>query len=184
MEIDGEWATIFRKPIQETRSIVELLSGVPIFSLLSRHEFELLGQIVHQRHYAPGEMVIKYGRRQNGFYLVCSGAVEIVSRGLGESRKILGILSVGALIGEFTLIDSAPRDTSIVASQPSEIICFFNSDLMDILDTRPAVGCRILLRLTEMMSRRLADDYARLRAEGYPWEPESQSSPLDIQAKW
>ncbi len=39
---------------------------------------------------------------------------------------------------------------------------------MEILATNPVLGCKILLRLAEEMSRSLAADYGTLRALGYP----------------
>ena len=56
-----------------------------------------------------------------------------------------------------------------MAARHSELIGFFKPDLMETLATNPVLGCKILLRLAEEMSRSLAADYGALRALGYPF---------------
>ena len=51
---------------------------------------------------------------------------------------------------------------------------------MDVLVTKPGMGCAILLRLAEEMSHNLNRDYDRLLDLGYPFvETEDTSAELD-----
>jgi hypothetical protein len=62
------------------------------------------------------------------------------------------------------------------------VVGFFKPDLMDILVTKPALGCKILLRLAEEMNRTLSKDYGRLQAAGFPFsqdrEQEARIDPM------
>ncbi|MFH1574128.1 MAG: cyclic nucleotide-binding domain-containing protein [Acidobacteriota bacterium] len=167
--IDPEWANVFHEPASETYLVEEVLHSVPIFSLLSLNELELLARVVHLRRFSTGETVIRRGMPQSGFYLIQSGSVEIVRDEADGDREVVDILGPGALLGEFALLDDTPRSSSILAAEASELIGFFKPDLMDILDTHPVMGCKILLRLAEEMARSLRQDYGRLRACGYPF---------------
>ena len=167
--IDPEWANVFHEQAPETYLVEEILHGVPIFSLLSVKELELLARIVHPRNYSTGETVIRRGMAQSGFYLIQSGSVEIVRDEAEADREVVDILGPGALLGEFALLDDTPRSSSIVAAEASELIGFFKPDLMGILNTHPVMGCKILLRLGEEMARSLQRDYGSLRACGYPF---------------
>jgi CRP/FNR family cyclic AMP-dependent transcriptional regulator len=174
--VDPEWANVFVSEITQEETLEQALERIPIFSLLTGRELRKLTKIVHIRHYKPGETVIPRGVEQSGFYLVRSGSVHIVRENLDQSRTVVGTLGEYELLGEFALLDSTPRTSSIVAAKSSELIGFFKPDLVEILATNPALGCKILLRLAEEMGRSLATDYGKLRDLGYPF-PEGMGSP-------
>jgi len=176
--IDPECANLFQREVDGERGVEEELREVPIFGLLSRKERQMLARIVHLRRYAAGETVIHWGVPQSGFYLIRSGKVEIVRLDLDGNGEVVDSLGPGELIGEFALLDDTPRSSSIVAAEPSELIGFFKPDLMGILSTTPAMGCKILLRLAEEMGRSLKRDYEKLRRSGYPF-PEEREQTLE-----
>ena len=173
--VDPEWANVFRDDVSHEETVDEALRRIKIFSLLSDRELARLAGIVHERHYLPGETVIHRGVEQSGFYMVLRGSVDIVRDRLDGTRHVVGNLGAHELLGEFALLDSTPRNSSIVAAESSQLIGFFKPDLMEILATNPVLGCKILLRLAEEMSRSLADDYEKLRDQGYPF-PESTNA--------
>ena len=95
-------------------------------------------------------------------YIVKSGSVDVVRpMGNGIYQKV-GHLEAGDLLGEFSIIDDSPRSTSIVAAELSELLGFFKPDLMEMVETDPRLGLKIILRVTEMMTRRLVQDVALL----------------------
>ena len=167
---DPEWTNIFRNEITKEDSLDATLGRIHIFDLLTDKELELLGRIVHRRRFAPGETIIRKGVLQSGFYLVRSGSVHIVRREINQEAKVIETLGVHELLGEFALMDSTPRTSSIVAAETSELIGFFKPDLMHILVTNPQLGCKILLRLAEEMSKSLKKDYHKLRETHIPLE--------------
>ena len=167
---DPEWTNIFRLEIAQQETLEATLSRIPVFNLLSSKELAQLARIVHLRHFTPGETVIKRGVQQSGFYLIRSGSVHIVRQDINQVTSIVATLGLHELLGEFALLDGTPRTSSIVAAEPSELIGFFKPDLMDIVVTNPPVGCKILLRLAEEMSKSLQRDYSKLRETKIPLE--------------
>jgi CRP/FNR family cyclic AMP-dependent transcriptional regulator len=167
---DPEWTNIFRPEVAQRETLDTTLSRIPVFNLLSGKELALLGRIVHVRHYYPGESVIKRGVQQSGFYLIRSGSVHIMRQDINQAAKVVATLGLHELLGEFSLLDGTPRTSSIVTAEASELIGFFKPDLMDILVTNPQLGCKILLRLAEEMSRSLQKDYRKLRDTKIPLE--------------
>ena len=167
--IDPEWSTFFFDEGDQTESMEQSLGRIPIFSLLVERELGQLARIVHIRHFKPGETIIYRGVEQSGFYLVRSGSVHIMRDNFDQSKTVVGTLGPHQLLGEFALLDSTPRTSSIVSAEHSELIGFFKPDLVEVLATNPEMGCKIVLRLAEEMSRRLNVDYNKLRALGYPF---------------
>jgi CRP-like cAMP-binding protein len=179
--VDPEWGNLFRREITREESLQESLRHIPSFSLLDEDELGMLARIVYIRRFEAGETIVRRGVEQSGCYLIRSGSVDKVRYGAVEKREVVGTLGVNEILGEFALLDSTPLDLSLVAAEPSELIGFFRLDLMKILKTHPSIGCKILLRLTEDMTRRLQSDYAELRALGCRFleEPPASSSPAD-----
>ena len=170
--IDPEWHNVFREESRAEERLEDALGQIPIFGLLSPRELQLVGRIVHIRTFKPGETIIHRGVEQSGLYLIRSGAVNIVRRTAAGESEVVGTLYPPELLGEFALLDGTPRSSSIVAAETSQLIGFFKPDLMDILVTKPALGCKILLRLAEEMNRSLRKDYGRLREVGFPFPDE------------
>ncbi len=167
--VDPEWSNVFRSEKSHEESVEQALRHIRMFSLLTDWELSRLAGIVHVRNFKAGETVIHKGVEQSGFYMVLKGSVDIVREGLDGSRQAVGSLGAYELLGEFALLDGTPRTASIVAAESSQLIGFFRPDLVEILDTNPVLGCKILLRLAEEMSRSLSADYRKLRDQGYPF---------------
>lgn len=173
--IDPEWENFFSpEKIEEEESLERALSRIPVFSLLKPRELHKLLRLVHVREFEAGETIIRRGVNQSGFYHIRTGSANIVRERPDGSRRIVATLYPPELIGEFALLDDSPRSTSVVAAEPSQLIGFFEPDLMDIIATNPEMGCTILLRLAEDMSRSLNSDYKRLRGMGYPWDDRAE----------
>ncbi len=172
--IDPEWHNVFREESDAEESLEDALDRIPIFGLLSPEELHLVSRIVHIRTFKAGEMIIRRGAEQSGLYLIRTGAVNIVRRTVDGENEVVGTLHPPELLGEFALLDSTPRSSSIVAAQISQVIGFFKPDLMDILVTKPALGCKILLRLAEEMNHTLSKDYGRLQAAGFPFSQDGE----------
>lgn len=173
--IDPEWHNIFREESHPEERLEEALGRIPVFGLLSPRELRLVGRIVHIRTFKAGETIIRRGVQQSGLYLVRTGAVHIVRRTREGGSDVVGTLYPPELLGEFALLDGTPRSSSIVAAETSQLIGFFKPDLMDILVTKPALGCKILLRLAEEMNRSLRKDYGRLQEAGFPFADEVET---------
>ncbi len=179
--IDPEWSNFFRQEVQQRETLEEGLSRVSILSLLDEIELKIIAQAMHVRHYAAGETVIRRGVEQSGFYLMRSGSVNIVRDHLDGQQEVVANLGVNELLSEFALVDGTPRTSSIVAAEPSELIGFFKPDLMDIMVTKPSLGCKIVLRLAEEMCQGLNKDYSRLQEYGYPFpDADADEEPLEI----
>ena len=169
---DPEWDNYFHSEAVEQEGLESVLGRIPLFSLLSRRELRRLAARVHRRHYKAGETVIYRGVEQLGFYLIRSGSVHIVRQDDDGESVVVGSLGPYELIGEFALIDGAPRSSAVVAAESSELVGFFKPDLTDIMVTRPRMGCRILLGLATEMGYLLKADYEKLLALDLPFGEE------------
>jgi len=146
----------FKNRLKPQRSEAQLaLANVHIFNKLSWSEIRRVEQTVHVRSFAPGENVFKQGDPGSGMYIIIRGAVGIHLDIPGEEPQKLAELSEGDFFGEIALLDESPRSAGAIAIENSKIIGFYRPDLMNLLHTRPALGAKILLALSEALATRL-----------------------------
>ena len=160
---DPEWGMDIYEQRERRTGLVDILGELWIFDTLSWRELRKIERIVHRRYFATGEVVIQAWIPRSGLFVVLSGRVNVVRQREDGSLQVVGDLGPGELLGEFAILDDSPRSTSIVAAEPSELIGFFRPDLMDLIQTDPRMGFKVLYRLSQIMSVRLQEVLAGLK---------------------
>lgn len=166
-QADPEWSR-FEGAEHQQDNLSEVMGQLSVFDTLTWRELATLERIVHRRRFIAGETVIRAFTPRSGLFAVLAGQVHVVRHQVGEGDLILDTLGEGELLGEFALLDDSPRSTSIVAAGESELIGFFRSDLVDLIQTQPQMGFKVLYRLAQIMSKRMQvvmQDLRHFRAE-------------------
>ncbi len=71
------------------------------------------------RQYAPGDRITTEGSFGNTFFVLTSGAVSVT---LGPEGQRLATLGQGSFFGEMTLISGLPRNATVTALEPCQVI--------------------------------------------------------------
>ena len=156
------WDNIFRNRRKED-DIRTAISGNILFRDLSEREVRFLEGVVHVRRYHSGESVFRQSEVGVGMYIIVRGRIEIFvtdeSSPTIESREIfITQLGAGDFFGELALVDENSRRTaSAIAREETLLIGFFKPDLDEVLKRSPSAGIKILLRLSEVLGRRLKE---------------------------
>lgn len=155
------WENYFRKDAAEQTEL-EVLRNAYIFGSLTQKELRFLKETVHVRTYRPGEIVFRQGELGIGMYIVVKGAIEIFVENLDEAGETQTLfvtrLTNGDFLGELSVIETNSRRTATaVATEETTLIGFFKPDLMEIIERQPATGIKIVLRLGEVLGRRLKE---------------------------
>jgi CRP/FNR family transcriptional regulator, cyclic AMP receptor protein len=146
----------FKDKLKPKRSQAQMvLSKVNVFSRLSWQEIKIIENAIHIRNYAPGEPIFKQGDPGSGMYIIIEGSVGIFLDIPNQSPKQLSKLGDGDFFGEIALLDESPRTAAATSLENSTIIGFYRPDLMNILRTKPALGAKVLLALSEVLAVRL-----------------------------
>lgn len=158
--VDLFWQNFFRKDLQETQ-ILELLKNCYIFEGLSRRELKFVRSNVHIRDYKPGEFIFKQGDLGVGMYIVQSGHINIYVEDKSSEEpepQIITKLKEGDFFGESALVDSNEKRTaSALAQDHVRCVGFFKPDLFEIIERNPSTGVKIVLKLCEVLGRRLKE---------------------------
>lgn len=157
------WMNLFRKDSKE-KTVLEALKNTHIFGSLNKRELNLVMQTIHVRNYAPGETVFVQGELGIGMYIILHGKVDVYARtSSGEESNLVAQLFEGDFFGELSLVESQGRRTATaIATTETSLIGFFKPDLIEILERQPQTGSKIVLRLAEVLGRRLKETSLKL----------------------
>lgn len=156
------WDNLFRRSDQE-REVFEALKQTYIFQPLSRKELRFVQETVHVRTFKAGEAIFRQGEVGVGMYILLKGSLDIyvdhpVDEELPPRSHLVTRLKAGDFLGELSLVETNSRRTATaIAAEESLMLGFFKPDLLEILERQPATGVKILLRLSEVLGRRLKE---------------------------
>ena len=155
MPSDPFWSNIFRRRDKEEADVFDVLKKVPIFQDLGRREFNKIESILHRRNWNADEGIINEGDPGVGMYIIVAGEVRITQVGEDGGQQQLATLTGGDFFGEQALLDESPRTASAYANETCRIIGFFRPDLLELIESNPRLGLKIVMRLSQMISVRL-----------------------------
>jgi CRP-like cAMP-binding protein len=156
------WDNLFRRSDQD-REVFDALKQTYVFQSLSAKELRFVQDTVHVRSFKAGEAVFRQGEVGVGMYILLKGSLDIfvdhpVEEDLPPRSHLVTRLKSGDFLGELSLVESNSRRTATsIAAEDSVLIGFFKPDLVEILERQPATGVKILMRLSEVLGRRLKE---------------------------
>ena len=149
--MESIYKNYFRKK-DNHNPVLQALGHIPIFENLTKKELEEVARLIHERAYKSNESVFKKLAPAEGMYVIMSGFVEINDP---DSGVVFTSLESGDFFGELALLDEEPRSASAIATQPSELIGFFRTDLLTLMKRSPELGNKILMNLSRVLGERL-----------------------------
>ena len=149
---------------------IVLLRNVPLFSMLSEVQLQLLTQVLSRKAYPKNSTIIAAGDPTDAMYIVVSGRLKVVMSDKQGQEVILAILSQGEFFGEMGLIAQAPRSATVTTIEPCELLTItradFNKCLQGNFDLTMNVIRGLVKRLREadkkIGSLALMDVYGRV----------------------
>ena len=142
----------FFKNKESSDPVLQVMGQVPIFENLTPKELKDLARLTHERFYKANEPVFKKLAPSEGMYVILKGIVEIKDP---DSNTTFATLGSGDFFGELALLDEEPRSAMAVATEASELIGFFRTDLLTLMKRGPELGNKILLNLSRVLGERL-----------------------------
>ncbi len=112
---------------------------------LDEEEAAALGRLTRRKKYARGSVLFREGDPGEEILILRSGRVKVCAR-RANREVILAVLDPGALLGELSAVDDAPRSATVVALEPVVVEMATYADFNQFLEERPRVA-RELLRL-------------------------------------
>jgi CRP-like cAMP-binding protein len=114
-------------------------------------EIGLIEEIAEVRCYTDGEKIIQHRATDSDLMVLLSGKAQIVSHVGDPMAEIVE----GQVFGEIALIDKRPRSANVVSIGETEVIVIPGELLLALIETHPALGCKMMTNLSRVLCQRL-----------------------------
>ncbi len=155
MNIASLWGNPFKINKSDRKSDIGFLSTVPVFDTLTRRQKYQLYSIIHVRHFNAGEVIFRQDDPGVGLYIIRDGGVDVYNEYSDMTRHKITELTQGDFFGEIALMNNCPRSATVIATQNTVLFGLFRTDFLNLLDSDPKLGVRVVYRLAKILAERL-----------------------------
>jgi cAMP-dependent protein kinase regulator len=121
---------------------------LPLFSALPPAQLLRLLNVLELRELTPGTHAVKQGDEGREAFLLARGVLNVVredstklaSAAAAGGDALLAVLGPGSLFGEMALVSDAPRAASVIAVEPTQLLCMPKAALEALAHDDPAIG--------------------------------------------
>jgi thioredoxin reductase (NADPH) len=142
------------------------------FPTLDASEIAAIDALGKRRSVSAGEFLYREGDARYDFFVVVSGAVEIVVQADGEER-LVARFGPGQFLGELNLLSGQRVYVSARVAESGEVIDVPAAALRDLFASRPKLADRILAAFLARRARLLRDASQAIRLVGSRFSPDS-----------
>lgn len=130
---------------------VASLAALPLFAGLSPAQLGTIAAQFHRRTVPAGTTLILAEEPGETAYLIEQGTVKISLTQADGCEVILGLRSVGELVGEMSLLDRQARSATVTALEPTRVLWVDRATFGAWVQTMPALSANLL----RLLARRL-----------------------------
>ena len=126
------------------------LNEITFLADLSPDEWGRMLKLVESRLFKVGDMLIRAGDKDDSFYIVANGEVEVAIDG-----KVLAVIPEGSVFGEISFFDGAPRSATIRARSNGRAIRVTRENFDVLAAWEPVIARKLLFDLGRILAMRL-----------------------------
>jgi CRP/FNR family transcriptional regulator, cyclic AMP receptor protein len=124
---------------------------------------DILGQAMVLVRARPGQVLVREGEQSEWMLVLLAGTIDVTKKmpvpeadgSMHEVDTRLAVLPPGGVVGEMSMLDQAPRFATLTAIEAIEAGVITRMAIRRLIDEHPAVGAKLLVRVTEMIAQRL-----------------------------
>ena len=105
------------------------------FAALTPDQTHTLSKKIQRQTVAAGDLVVRQGDEGDTAFLVMKGSLDAVLEAEDGSQKRLSTMRAGMLFGETALLNRAPRNATVRALEPCELLVLSRTDIFDAMTT-------------------------------------------------
>jgi anion transporter len=132
--------------------LADTIRTIPLFSGLSREDIaKILGRL-EEKFFNAGTTVFSQGDQGDSFYLIQSGAVQVILESAGGRRESIAVLGPQDSFGEMALLSGEPRSATIITVKDTTVWRLSREAWNELIERYPTW----LLHFCATLSKRLA----------------------------
>ena len=118
-------------------------------------EADILGELMPMLRAKAGQAIITEGDVGDWMLLLLVGTVDVIKTSDKGEVSRLAVIKQGASVGEMSMLDSAPRYATCLAIEDVQAGVLTRSVISGLIREHPAVGAKLLVKLTQLLAQRL-----------------------------
>ena len=127
-------------------AFIDHLSQVPLFSACSKKDLQLVAKRAEDVKVDAGKQLVTEGDTGTEFFVVIDGNATVSRRGQKVAQ-----LGPGGFFGELALLDKAPRNATITAETPMELVVLGQREFAGLVDDVPEFAHKLLAGLARRL---------------------------------
>ncbi|RPH34239.1 MAG: hypothetical protein EHM93_01370 [Bacteroidales bacterium] len=159
----------------DLKSHVSILKTIGLFASVREEVLYQIAEVLVPKQLKQDEVLFKKGDDDHTLYIVVRGSVKAH---VGDHN--FAVFQYSEFFGEYSLLDSSARSTSVTALEPTDLLGFEQKDFFNFLDNNPSMTRAMLNNLVWRLR-----DYNFLEAEltAKNNEVHKQKEAIEIQRK-
>ena len=125
---------------------LDQLAQVRLFSACNKKELGLIGKASDEIAVPAGKVLCEQGKPGFEFYLILDGDATVKRNG-----KKIASLTAGQYFGELSLLTRYPRNATVEASSPMELLVLGQREFSGLLDEVPGMAHKVLSAMAERL---------------------------------
>jgi CRP/FNR family transcriptional regulator, cyclic AMP receptor protein len=127
-------------------AFLDHLAEVPLFSALSKKDLQLVARNAEDVKVDAGKVLVSEGSAGTEFFVIVDGKARVTRRG-----KKIAELGPGGFFGDLALLDRAPRNATVVAETPMEVLVLGQREFAALIDEVPGFAHKLLAGLARRL---------------------------------
>jgi CRP/FNR family cyclic AMP-dependent transcriptional regulator len=127
-------------------AFIDHLAQVPLFSACSKKDLQLVAKRAEDVKVDAGKQLVGEGATGTEFFVVIDGTASVSKRG----QKVAE-LGPGGFFGELALLDKAPRNATVSAETPMELVVLGQREFAGLIDDVPEFAHKLLAGLARRL---------------------------------
>ncbi len=137
----------------------------PAFPTLSEKQIAAIAQFATRRHFRDGDSLFQAGTSRGAFFVILSGAVEIVDNSGGQPRSVVTHLP-GQFTGDIDILSRRRTVVSGIARADTDALEVAPADIRRIISDDPGMGEIILQAFIARREQLLESGFQGIRVIG------------------
>src|SRR5436309_1812285 len=100
----------------------DALRAVPLFREVPEADLRAIAQLVRERQFAKGSVILSAGAPGDALFFIVKGQVKVTVVAEDGREVILSVLGDGAFFGEMALLDDEPRSAHVITMDDTTLL--------------------------------------------------------------
>ncbi len=149
-----------------TNEIIDFIEKIEFFETLDKMELEQLAKKMIVQNFNANVFIFREAKKRTSVYVLYAGDVELLKKTPQNELRRLAYFSMGDIVGEGAFIDDTPHSTSARTVTACTIFSIGRNDIENLFKENPALGMKISMRLTKVISKRMRSSNTRFVSLG------------------